>query len=221
MDNVYPQIKICGLTEVDAALKCAELGADAIGCNFYPKSPRYISDDIARDIATALPLSVSSVGVFVNFTFSDIMKKVEYCRLTAVQLHGQESPELVKLLKKEKLKVYKALFVEAEPTLANANAYDAIAFLIEQGKGNLPGGNARPWDWSKIRHFGERYPLILAGGLTPENVIHAISLSEPDAVDVSSGVESVPGLKDMEKVAAFITAVSQTPIKEKHLKTIF
>jgi len=221
MNYSYPQVKICGLTDVETALKCTQLGANAIGCIFYPKSPRHIDDDIARDIAAALPPGVSSVGVFVNCTFSDIMEKVEYCRLTAVQLHGQESPELIKQLKKENLKVYKTLFVEAEPTLAAANTYQATAFLIEQGKGNLPGGNARPWDFGRVRHFGEHYPLILAGGLTPENVIHAISLSEPDAVDVSSGVESAPGIKDMEKVAAFMAAVSQTTIKKKNLKTVF
>lgn len=114
-----PQIKICGITEVDHALQCAVLGADAIGCVFFPKSPRHISDDKAREISDALPNHVTSVGVFVGKTYQEIMKKVEKCNLRAVQLHGKESPELVQRLKKENLIVIKALFIDGIPSRGN------------------------------------------------------------------------------------------------------
>jgi len=218
---MHPQIKICGLTKAAAAIRCAEMGANAVGLNFYPGSPRYIGDDVARNIATALPSSVSSVGVFVNCTFSHIMQKVENCRLTAIQLHGQESPALVQRLVNEGLNVIKVLFIATEPRLYAADNYDASAFLIEHGTGKLPGGNARIWDWGDIRQFSLSYPLILAGGLAPENVADAILMSKPDAVDVSSGVESAPGIKDMKKVEAFINAVTHAQIKGKALRNIF
>jgi len=218
---MHPQIKICGLTEMASAIRCAEMGANAVGLNFYPGSPRYIEDDVARKIATALPSSVSSVGVFVNCTFSHIMQKVENCLLNAVQLHGQESPALVRRLVNEGLKVIKVLFIAKEPRLSVAGTYNASAFLIEHGGGKLPGGNARTWDWSDIRQFSLSYPLILAGGLAPGNVADAILMSKPDAVDVSSGVESSPGIKDMKKVEAFINAVTHSQIKGKSLRNIF
>jgi len=213
-----PQIKVCGLTQVDEALKCAELGVDAIGCVFYPGSPRNITENQAKEICAALPSSVKTVGVFVNETFSNIMRKVEYCRLSSVQLHGQESPELVSQLYGEKLPVIKALFMERDPSLEVASDFQASAFLIECGKGVLPGGNAIGWDWGRARNFGEKYPLILAGGLTPENVLKAVTAGLPDAVDVSSGVESSPGRKDVKKVASFIEAVSGYNLEDESNK---
>ncbi len=149
------------------------------------------------------------MGVFVNETFSNIMRKVEQCRLKAVQLHGRESPDLVSRLRSENLLVIKALFTENSPCLEDASKYDASAFLLECGKGVLPGGNAMKWNWEKAHGFGEKYPFILAGGLAPDNVLDAVTASLPDAVDVSSGVESVPGRKDILKAESFIKAVSQ------------
>lgn len=205
-DRGRPQVKVCGLTRVDEALQCAELGVDAIGCVFYPKSPRNVTDAQAREICSALPGSVRKVGLFVDEAFSDIMRKVETCRLSAVQLHGHESPELVDRLCREELLVIKGLFMERDPSVEAASDFRASAFLVECGKGVLPGGNAIGWDWGSARSFGEKYPLILAGGLTPENVSEAVAAASPDAVDVSSGVESSPGRKDAAKVAAFVRA---------------
>ncbi|HDL08108.1 MAG TPA: phosphoribosylanthranilate isomerase [Desulfobacteraceae bacterium] len=214
------QIKICGLTRVDEAVKCALAGADAIGCVFYSKSPRFVTIAQAKEICSHLPESVKSVGVFVNETCSNIMQTVERCGLQAVQLHGQELPGLVKELRKNDIIVIKALFTEKEPSLDKVSEYDASAFLLECGRGSLPGGNALKWNWAMAKSFGEKYPLILAGGLAPENVIFAITESRPDAVDVSSGVESCSGRKDLRKVKSFIDAVSQQNFK-KRMRRIF
>jgi phosphoribosylanthranilate isomerase len=215
-----PQVKICGLTRVEEALECVALKADAIGCVFYPKSPRHLSDHLAREICAAVHERIKTVGVFVNETFSSIMQRVERSRLNAVQLHGQEPPELVSRLIDENLQVIKALFIDGKPSLKDVSSYNASAFLVECSQGKLPGGNALMWNWGQAKNFGEMHPLIIAGGLTPENVGDAIKASVPHAVDVSSGVESVPGRKDLGKVGAFISAVSRCSIN-KNIKKIF
>jgi len=220
-----PQIKVCGLTDIKEATGCVEIGAGAIGFVFYPKSPRHISEDKAKEIVLSLPEKVRKVGVFVNETFSSIMEKVNYCHLDAVQLHGQESPLLVDRLRKENLLVIKALFDGRKPALTDALTYKASAFLVECGKGTLPGGNALAWNWEKASGFGKKHPFILAGGLSPENVSRAVTATLPDAVDVSSGVESSPGRKDLDKVKSFIDAVFECAAKiqtgEKKMRRIF
>lgn len=208
-----PQIKICGLTRVAEALGCAALGVDAIGCVFYPKSPRNVTDSQAREICLALPEQVKTVGVFVNASFADIMRKVERCRLNAVQLHGRESSRLVDRLCRENLLVIKALFADGHPSFQKVSNYQASAYLLECGRGRLPGGNALVWNWEEAKRFGETHSLILAGGLAPDNVYQAVAAGAPDAVDVSSGVESAPGCKDLSKVEAFVKAVWQCSAK--------
>jgi phosphoribosylanthranilate isomerase len=215
-----PQIKICGLTSPEAASACADLGADAIGCVFFPKSSRYLSEQRAKEICSALPPEVKKVGVFVDETYSTIMRKVERCGLTAVQLHGRESPELVHEILNENIPVIKALFAAGTPALSDAQKYRASAFLVECGSGVLPGGNAMTWDWQQARKISETYPVILAGGLSPDNVSQAIAACRPAAVDVSSGVEKAPGIKDFAKVKAFMDSVSCC-ILNKKLPNIF
>jgi phosphoribosylanthranilate isomerase len=215
LNKYIPQVKICGLTRVEQAFQCADLGADAIGCVFYPKSPRHLTDDQAKKICLALPERVKKVGVFVNESFSSIMNHVERCHLSTVQLHGQESPELVRRLCKQNLQVIKALFIDGNPSLKDAENYPASAFLVECGQGKLPGGNALQWNWDQAKSFGEKHPLIIAGGLSPENVSHAIKVSSPHAVDVSSGVESSPGNKDIDKVSLFLDAVFRCGFDKK------
>jgi len=202
-----PQVKICGLTQVDEAVACASLGADAIGFVFYPASPRAITADEARDISMALPASVCRVGVFVDEDADTILHTVATARLQAVQLHGMESPQLVEQIAAEGVLVIKALFSHRAPFFNDAANFPAAAFLVECGEGPLPGGNARAWDFSLLRNFGETFPLVLAGGLSIANVGEAIHQSRPDAVDISSGVEREPGKKDLVKVKQFITAV--------------
>ncbi len=215
-DNTHtPQVKVCGLKRVENALECIALGADAIGCVFYPKSPRHVTDDEARDICLAISSKAVTVGVFVNESFSFIMEKVQHCFLKAVQLHGRESPQLVRRLRKENITVIKTLFVNSVPTFDSAIYYEPSAFLVECGGGVLPGGNALSWNWENARFLVKNHQVILAGGLNPENVGKAILKSTPDAVDVSSGVEFGPGRKDISKVEAFIKAVSRCNRKRK------
>lgn len=207
-DRNLPQIKICGLTDAAQAIACAELGADAIGLVFFAKSPRNVSMEKAREITGVLPPDVVSVGVFVNADFDFMMERVDRCGLKGVQLHGQESPGLVDRLAEEDILVIKALFVGQRPTMEEVKTYQAPVYLVECAGGKLPGGNAMTWEWKAAKPFGTSHPLILAGGLSAANVARAIRDAEPDAVDVSSGVEMQPGKKDIEKVAAFIAAVS-------------
>jgi phosphoribosylanthranilate isomerase len=205
----FPQIKICGLTDPEQALACAELGADAIGLVFFPKSPRNVSEQTARDITAVLPAHIIPTGVFVDETFEGIVGKVERCGLKAVQLHGGESPDLVKKLMDERLNVIKVLYMESEPHIRDIGNYDPSAFLVECAKGVLPGGNALSWNFKNIRNVKADKPMIIAGGLDPQNIEDAVMSALPDAVDVSSGVESVPGKKDIAKVASFIARVKQ------------
>lgn len=202
------QVKVCGLTRVDEAVACAQAGARAVGCVFYAKSPRFVGDTTAAAIRRALPADVLCVGVFVDESFSAIMRSVERAGLTAVQLHGREAPELVQRLRREGLFVIKALFDDRAPGIEEGPQYPASAYLVECGRGAFPGGNAQAWEWSKAGPFGQRHPLILAGGLTPENGAQAVRAALPDAVDISSGVEASPGRKDIRKVEQFIEAVS-------------
>lgn len=214
-EKYTPRIKICGLTKADEALLCAELGANAIGLVFYKRSPRYVADAQAYDICRILPKEIKRVGVFVNEPYSSIMHKIEKFGIDIVQLHGNEPPQIVTVLRKEGIAVIKALFLEEKPDFKEAADYEASAFLVECGKGSLPGGTALSWSWEKAKSLGEKYPLILAGGLSPENVSTAVSLCLPDAVDVSSGVESSPGIKDIEKVKSFINKVSACSLTKK------
>ncbi|MEA3417719.1 MAG: phosphoribosylanthranilate isomerase [Thermodesulfobacteriota bacterium] len=218
-----PQVKVCGFTRVEEALECAALGIDAIGCVFFPKSPRHVTEDQAKEICMAVSGKVKTVGVFVNETFDNIIQKVNYCCLDCVQLHGSESPELVSRLVQENILVIKALFAEGRPSLEEVANYQASAYLVECGKGILPGGNALQWDWEKAYGFGKQYPFILAGGLAPENICRAVTESTPDAVDVSSGVESCPGRKDSGKVRSFMEALSCCfdKIDRKNIRRIF
>jgi phosphoribosylanthranilate isomerase len=216
----YPQIKICGLTNTEEAVKTAAAGADAIGLVFFKNSPRYVKPERAKAICAALSDDVTTVGIFVNEPFNSIMDIVSTSNLGAVQLHGNEPPKFVRQLMDQGLIVIKGLYMEGQPSIAQVSTYSASAYLVECTRGELPGGNAMTWDWQDAAAFGENNPMVLAGGLSPENVASAISKSMPDAVDVSSGVERSPGKKDIHKVMQFIKAVREcTPSRE--LRRIF
>ena len=203
-----PQVKICGLTSGDQAAACAELGAAAIGLVFHPPSPRNIGIETAREITRALPGSVRAVGVMVDLDYGAIVELAWRCDLDAVQLHGQESSELVKRLESSGLPVIKALFALRKPYLAQAPEYaGCCGLLAECGRGKLAGGNAEAWDWSAAAPLSLSAPLVLAGGLSPANVEQAIKAALPDAVDASSSLETAPGIKDLSRVAEFIDKV--------------
>jgi phosphoribosylanthranilate isomerase len=219
MKNLRPQVKICGLTRVDEAVACARAGADAIGLVFYPPSPRHVSVATAGEIAAALPPAVAKVGVFVDAPKDTVLETARAAGLTAVQLHGGETPAMVAELKATGLMVIKALFAAKAPGVELADTFGADAVLFEQGAGRLPGGNAEIWDYSLARRsdlmrrsdLGRKQtlgpPLILAGGLAPDNVTGAIAKARPDAIDLSSGVEASPGRKQIELVKSLMAAV--------------
>ncbi len=145
--------------------------------------------------------------MFVDAGYSTIMETAEICGLKAAQLHGNESPDLVEKLAVQGLVVIKAFFAAREPKLSRTNEYPGADFcLAEYGKGILPGGNAETWNYGLASELNTRIPLMLAGGLTPDNVGDAVAQADPAAVDASSGVEQAPGIKDIEKVRAFISA---------------
>ncbi|MCP4022801.1 MAG: phosphoribosylanthranilate isomerase [Desulfobacteraceae bacterium] len=209
--NSSPLIKICGLTDPFNALECAKLGADAIGLVFYKKSPRFVTDEKAAAISNILPKDVMPTGVFVDESYDFIMKKAKKCRLKAVQLHGIENPDLVQRLKNQNLCVIKALFAVRSPYLNEANQYQAASFLlVEYGKGKLPGGNAESWSYEMIGKLRAQNPIMLAGGLNPNNVAAAIRQCRPKGVDVSSGVEKSHGVKDLDSVQKLIDQIRLT-----------
>ena len=207
-DLNVPQVKVCGLTRVADALACLDAGVDAIGLVFYPPSPRFVLTVMAAEIAAAVSERAVTVGVFVDETYETIIRYAEDCQLQAVQLHGQESPAMVRRLRRHNLTVIKTLFHTRKPFFTGAADYDASAFLLECGSGRLPGGNAASWPWQTARDIDRDKPVIMAGGLTPENVSTAIHRGLPDAVDVSSGVESVPGRKNSTQIKSFLKAVA-------------
>lgn len=208
------RIKVCGITSVEDALLAAEAGADAIGLNFYDKSPRYVTTEAAQEICRALPAGVAKVGVFVNSLPKGIIATASRLGLDAVQLHGDEGPEFLAAL--GKLPVIKA-FRCKESTLSGVEAFlnlcdesaHPIAILLDAHAPGTYGGTGQVLDWAGLHRERSKLrsiPLILAGGLTPLNVGEAIRLAQPEAVDTASGVESAPRKKDRDKVRAFVSA---------------
>ena len=219
-------IKICGITRPPDAVAAADSGADAIGLNFYAKSPRCVSIETAQAIAEAVAGGPLVVGVFVNASAAEIAETVAAVPLGAIQLHGDEPPEIVAALPAG-VPVIRAARI-GEAGLAEAAAYrDACqvaghplaAVLLDASVKAMPGeevvygGSGCRLDWPRVaaqRGLLAGVPLILAGGLTPVNVAEAIAVSRSDGVDTASGVESAPGVKDHQMIRAFIAAARQT-----------
>lgn len=207
----HPQIKVCGLTQPDEARAVTDLGVDAIGLVFYPKSPRNVNLKQALAIAAALPSHVPAVGVVVHPTLERLIRIIGQCGLKTVQLHGAEPPQFAAELQAVTgIRIVKALFTSRPPGLADARRYAVDGYLVECGQGQLPGGNAMTWDWSLTQGFARNHPMALAGGLDADNVAAAIGACLPDAVDASSGLEARPGHKDLQKVARFVEQVRRT-----------
>jgi phosphoribosylanthranilate isomerase len=201
------RVKICGVTTPADACLAAELGAHAIGLNFYPESPRSISPFAARNILRELPPLVSSVGIFVNWATEPVIALSQALRLSAAQLHGDETPQTVAEVAK---KVIKALRIDkGTAPIGLPRHRAAAAFLLDAASPCQFGGTGVTTDWAQARTLAESHRIILAGGLTPENVAEAILAVRPFAVDVASGVESVPGKKDPAKMRAFFAEVAR------------
>lgn len=201
------RIKICGITRVEDALAAAEAGADAIGLVFYPASPRAVSPAVALRIIRALPPFVTSVGLFVDATAAQINAVLEEVPLDLLQFHGDESAAFCNQFGRPYLK---ALRVRAGDDLnALAGQWpDAAGILLDSYKDGVPGGTGEIFDWSLIPALRD-WPLVLAGGLTAENVVHAIAQASPWAVDVSGGVEQAKGIKDAGKIYSFVHEVKR------------
>jgi phosphoribosylanthranilate isomerase len=201
------QIKICGVTNADDARACVDLGADMIGFNFYPASPRYIEPTIVRRIVDGLPAQICAVGVFVDADPAEIRKLAKACGVRCVQLHGRATPESCDELGQE-FRVIRALSTDARFQPEETAAFSHCDVLIDSYDRNLRGGTGRTCDWSAARAaLGYTRFLILSGGLDADNVSRAIAAVMPHAVDVCSGVESAPGVKDHRALEQFMSAV--------------
>lgn len=195
------RIKICGITNSEDALAAVKLGADALGFVFA-KSPRQITKEKARDIIEKLPPFVSPVGVFVDERVDTMKEVCNFCNIRTVQLHGNEAPLYLQDLKG--YKIIKAFRIKEEDDVKPLANYKPHAFLLDSYVKGVVGGTGIPFQWEFARQAHKYGHLILSGGLTPENVRKAIRIVKPYAVDISSGVESAPGKKDVELMKRFI-----------------
>ncbi|HEY5923332.1 MAG TPA: phosphoribosylanthranilate isomerase [Kofleriaceae bacterium] len=205
------RIKICGVTLPDDAARVASGGADFVGLNFWPKSKRYLAPERAPMIASVLRSTGNAkiVGVFVDAEIDEIQAIVSSVDIDIIQLHGDETPDLVKRISLAVYRpVWKALPIRSQRDLTALDVWPAEALLLDAPTPGR-GGAGASFDWRLAREARERYPkikFVLAGGLTPENVTSAIQTVEPWAIDVASGVEVAPGIKDPGKLDAFIGA---------------
>ena len=196
------KVKICGITNVRDARAAVRLGADAVGFNFYPHSPRYIKKERARAILAALPPFVTAVGLFVDESPDVIRDTCECVGLDTIQLHGAESPRVLHSL--PRFKRIKAIRVKSEKDITRLPRYQVEAYLLDAFVAGTPGGTGVTFNWGLARDAQRYGPIILAGGLTPDNVAEAIRVAAPYAVDVATGVEKEPGVKNRDLMAAFI-----------------
>jgi phosphoribosylanthranilate isomerase len=204
------RVKICGITNPDDAQIAIEAGADALGFNFYEKSPRFVSMETAAEISRSLPPYILRVGVFVNPAEQLVRKAMGECGLNLLQFHGDEPPEFCTQFGLMSMKAFRVRDAES---LKKLSGYPTDAWLLDAYASDLFGGTGEKFNWDLAREVQKHgKPVFLAGGLTPENVADAIRQVQPFGVDVSSGVESSPGRKDRDKVRAFIkSAKSSVP----------
>ena len=201
------KVKICGITNWTDARRAVEAGADFLGFNFYPQSPRYIPPAKARRIVRRLPDQVTVVGVFVNAPEEKILSIARSVGLDYLQLHGEESPELIARLKRS-YPIIKAVRVRNSFRPAELAPFKrAAALLLDAYHPRRHGGTGKKFDWTIARRASRRGRIFLAGGLTPQNIAQAIRAAGPYAVDVCSGVESKPGKKDPARVESLMRAV--------------
>lgn len=202
------RIKICGITDVDDARDAALLGADAIGLNFHPESPRSVTPERAMRIIDSLPPFVTSVGVFVNYGDPEALEDfASSIRLDAVQLHGDETPDYCSVI--SRVKVIKAFRVHDTFRVDSLRNYPVSGFLLDAYSEHARGGTGETFEWSRAAGANAFGRVILAGGLDPDNVGAAVAELHPFAVDVSSGVERRPGRKDYDLMRRFVESVHE------------
>lgn len=201
------RVKICGITRLEDALVAIEAGADALGFVFYEPSPRYISPDAAADIISQLPAFVTTTGLFVNANAADVDRIIKLTRIDLIQFHGDESEEFCGSFDRPYIKALRMkpdLDIQQECQRFN----EAQAILLDAYRPGVPGGTGEAFDWERIT---QPHPanIILAGGLTAENIAEAVQTVTPYAVDVSGGVEASKGIKDAIKIEKFINEVTR------------
>ncbi len=199
------KVKICGITNEEDAINAVNFGASALGFVFHKKSPRYISPYKAQKIIAQLPPFVSAVGVFVNLKEGAVMDIADLAGLRTLQFHGDEDATYCRRFKK--YQVIKAFRIGERFRGSDADGFNSAAFLFDAYQEDQFGGTGKVFNWELIQGKKFNRPIILSGGLTPDNVAEAIRSVRPYAVDVSSGVEKTPGKKDYLKMQAFFAAV--------------
>jgi len=203
------RVKICGITKLEDAKLAAELGAHAIGLNFHPESPRCLSPAAAAELVRRIPLFVATVGIFVNWVAEPVIALCQALGLSSAQLHGDELPQVVERVARL-LPVIKALRMGQGSNAPEFSRFRAAsAFLLDTPVAGHYGGTGTTGNWHAARTAAQTQRIILAGGLTPENVGEAIRIVRPYAVDVASGVEARPGKKDPAKLRTFFEEVAR------------
>ena len=191
------KVKICGITNYQDAVAAMDMGADLLGFNFYPKSPRYITPENAADIINKLPGFIDTAGVFVNATAEEINNTENTCHLNWIQLHGDEDPEFCRLFLSHNVKTMKAIRVKTQTDIKQAESFFTDAILLDAFDPQKYGGTGLTFDWNIIGHIGKR--VFLAGGINPDNAAQAVKFGVY-GIDVCSGIESEPGKKDHKKM---------------------
>lgn len=208
-------VKICGITTEEALEAAVEYGATHVGLVFFPPSPRFIAPDAAAELTEFLPEDMTKVGLFVDPDDAWLNEVLSHCRVDMIQLHGKESPERVEEIRLDfGLPVMKAISVAGPEDLASAESYkDSADWLLLDAKAPkgavLPGGNAVSFDWTLLKGWKSPLPWMLAGGLTVDNLAEAVQVSGAKVIDVSSGVEDAPGIKNPARIKAFLDRASE------------
>ncbi|MBN2591950.1 MAG: phosphoribosylanthranilate isomerase [Sedimentisphaerales bacterium] len=191
------KVKICGITNYDDAVAAMDMGADLLGFNFYPRSPRYITPEKAEDIINQLPAFIDTAGVFVNASVEHIHEINSVCQLDWVQLHGDEDPDFCRSLLSHNVKTMKAIRVKDQADIERADSFFTDAVLLDAFDPDKYGGTGLTFDWNVIGHISKR--VFLAGGINPDNAAAAVKLGVY-GIDVCSGIEAEPGKKDHNKM---------------------
>jgi len=191
------KVKICGITNYQDAKAAIDMGADLLGFNFYPKSPRFIAPGKAAEIISRLPGFIDIAGLFVNASYEQIRETINQCRLDWVQLHGDETPKFCRAFLSLNVKTMKALRVKDKKDIKKADSYFTDAILLDAFNPEKYGGTGLTFDWNIVGHIGKR--VFLAGGINPDNAAAAVELGVY-GIDVCSGIEAEPGKKDHKKM---------------------
>lgn len=199
------KVKICGITNYEDAAAALDMGADLLGFNFYPKSPRYITPEAAEKIINKLPAFVDIVGLFVNDTFEHILEVLSTLQLNWIQLHGDETPEFCEKFLSINVKTIKAIRVKTKADILKTDKFSTDAIILDAFREDLYGGTGETFDWNIVGHIAKR--IFLAGGINPDNARKAVELGIY-GLDICSGIESAPGKKDHKKMKQLFDNIS-------------